>query len=116
MIFQIDEALFDRTKIETTIGLHQQIGAKFKIIWTSVNWNDLRKPLYSALAASMYISLVNDPVPPVYAIRTQAEYWKANFDFPGFGTVGDFVAAAEALKSEGNGNNGNRLAAWETNL
>ena len=102
LMFQIDESLFIRTKTKITIELHQQVGAKFRILWTNVNWNDLRKPLYSALAANMYISLINDPVPPVYDINMQAEFWKTNFDTSGLGIEADFVAGAEALKSEGN--------------
>ena len=76
----------------------------------------------------MYISLINDQVPPSYAIRRQAAFWKTHFDTSGLGTELDFdtygsggnanfetsesgteadldldfVAAAEALKNEGN--------------
>ena len=109
--------MFDRTKSRTAIEIQRQIGTNFQLVWANVEWVDLRKPLYSALAASLFLSLIDDPIPPAYAISSQATFWRKHFDISEFGTesdyysygsgetsgtVVDFVAATEGLKSEGN--------------
>ena len=52
-IWAVDEDLFDETQntasYSTLTNLHQEIQSTFSIQWSSVQWNDLRKPLYSAL-------------------------------------------------------------------
>lgn len=50
--------------LQATITCSQSIGttcstirSQFGIEWRNVTWSDLRKPLYSGLAASLYIML-----------------------------------------------------------
>ena len=75
-IWAVDEDLFDETQnISTLINLHQQIDSTFSIQWSSVEWNDLRKPLYSALAARLSFYTVSASIPISSNIQSQATYW-----------------------------------------
>ena len=63
-IWALSEDLFDETKNTAShesslASLYQDIQAKFSIDWAEVQWYDLRKPLYSALAARLYLSTVS---------------------------------------------------------
>ena len=46
----------------------------FNIDWNAVQWIDLRKPLYSAIATSLLFSDTNTPIPPASDVRAQAVY------------------------------------------
>lgn len=39
------------------------IKAKLAIDWTKTRWQDLRKPLYSGLAARLYLAKISAPIP-----------------------------------------------------
>jgi len=54
----------------------EDIREAFGIDWTSVEWKDLRKPLYSALGARLFVALKSstDSVPVPRAIDDQARY------------------------------------------
>ncbi len=75
---------------------------RFKIDWMDVEWVDLRKPLYSGLAARLFLSTILQPIPHIADINGQAEYWKTNYTDGSSGTEKDFVDTVEALKREGN--------------
>ncbi len=57
---QVDKIAFGDTQdVATHPGLqnkHADILLKFGFVWANVEWVDLRKPLYSALAARLYLS------------------------------------------------------------
>lgn len=50
-------------KIETVLGLK----------WDEVSWQDLRKPLYSAIAARLFIIQTSERIPGTIAL--QALFW-----------------------------------------
>lgn len=67
-----------------------QIQAKLGITWVNVTWVDLEKPLFSALAARLYLARISDPIPS--DLSPQAEYWKTHYNTPaGDGTVQKFI-------------------------
>ena len=77
-IWQIDKIAFDDTQ---KTGSHRKLVKKHKIIkdlfgidWIEVEWRELRKPLYSALGAWLYLS--NDPSDIPETTEGQAKYWK----------------------------------------
>ena len=79
-IWALDEYLFDETQDvasheSSLTSLYQEIQTKFSIDWSTVEWYDLRKPLYSALAARIYLSNVSTPIPISSLIQSQATYW-----------------------------------------
>ena len=78
-IWAVDEGIFDETKnsaaYTTLTTLHQSIESIFSIQWSSVQWIDLRKPLYSALTARLYFYTVSASIPISSNIQAQALYW-----------------------------------------
>lgn len=76
-IFQIDEIGFKSTqdiKSHPKLKEHyKKIKQKTGIDWTKVTWEDLRKPLYSALAARLY--LLNIPKNKL-DMSNHEKYWK----------------------------------------
>lgn len=86
-IWQVDEDMFDATKDIMLSSHHQTIRSVSGIEWRQVEWFDLTKPLYSALAAKLYLLLSNETRSDDYNISVlcargppsdilgQAEYW-----------------------------------------
>jgi len=67
-----------------------QIKAKLGIDWTNTRWEDLEKPLYSGLAARLYLARISAPIPS--ALEAQAQYWKTHYNTSaGKGTKEKFV-------------------------
>ena len=67
-------------KIKETLGID----------WTSTTWNDLEKPLYSGLAARLFLARLSAPIPTDLA--SQAQYWKTHYNtVAGSGTVQKFI-------------------------
>ncbi|OQV18314.1 hypothetical protein BV898_07519 [Hypsibius exemplaris] len=96
-IWQMTETNFLLTKNSITYpGLnefHQKIfRSSLRIDWTKVVWRDLRKPLYSGLAARILLWIRQEAghvIPDTLA--NQALYWKTHYNIGG-GTVEDFKA------------------------
>lgn len=79
IILQVEEADFNLTS--SYIGLENQckiIRAKLNINWTSVMWQNLTKPLYSGLAASLLLQLRAGNNTPG-DVNKQAEFWINNY-------------------------------------
>jgi len=82
---QVDKKMFDTTQrtLPTFVLLKytMDIREKFDIDWSSVEWKDLRKPLYSALGARLYIlykrRVSRDSIPR--SIDHQAEFWHSYY-------------------------------------
>lgn len=67
-----------------------QIKAKLGIDWTETTWNDLEKPLYSGLAARLFLARLSAPIPT--DLESQAQYWKTHYNTAaGKGTVQKFI-------------------------
>ena len=98
-IWAVDEHLFNITQdtvtFQSLITLHQQVQSSFFIEWSLVQWSDLRKPLYSALAARLYFNTVSDPIPLSSNIQSQATYWVTHYNT--LGSVSDFVTLVNEL-------------------
>lgn len=78
-IWQVEEADFNLTS--SCIGLENQckiIRDKLNINWTSVMWQNLTKPLYSGLAASLLLQLRAGNNTPG-DVNKQAEFWINNY-------------------------------------
>ena len=101
-IWQVDEVGFRDTQDTTSHpGLNakfDEIQRKFGINWREVKWEDLRKPLYSGLAARLFLSNIPKDIPIASDIRAQGQYWKEHYNTAdGAGTVDKFVEDIEAL-------------------
>ena len=80
-IWQVDEVEFLGTQDNAsnlTQG-YKMISEAFGIDWpTTVRWNDLRIPLYSAIAARLILLNISEAIP--CDIRGQAMYWQTRYN------------------------------------
>ena len=99
-IWQVDEDRFLGTQdVQSNPGKIGEINNRFGIQWGSSTWEDLLKPLYSALAACLFLTNVTEPIPDLIDIQGQAEYWKMYYDTAeGKGTVAGFIDSVESLR------------------
>ena len=90
-IWQIDEANYELTKNTTKftglVDLHEKIKLQFGIVWADTQWQDLLVPMYSGLAARLYVWTFPGDIPAT--LTDQAEYFANNF------LVGTFNASAD---------------------
>ncbi len=96
-IWHIDQKGFgDTQKVSGHPNLKNQytkIENGFGIEWLSVKYQDLRKPLYSGLAARLKYLNVKSPIPPSSQLGSQADYWKRTYKRKrGNGTAMKFVS------------------------
>ena len=99
-IWAVDEAQFLRTK-DTAQNTRlpakfQQIQLHFGISWPSVQWRELRKPLYSALAARLVLYIAPLSIPPADDLPTQAQFWVAHYNSDG--DASSFVTTSSGLQ------------------
>ena len=99
----MDEVAFLETQnISLHPGLtatHTQIRSVFGFNWIDVQWRDLCKPLYSGLAARLFLSILAKSIP--FGIKEQAIYWKAFYNTKQRSkTVAKFVQDIQVLERE----------------
>ena len=98
--FQVDslKLMVSQSCMSRTIRECNLIQSEFGINWMRVRWAELRKPLYSGLAAAMYIlTKATNQIPG--DIAGQARFWRDNFN--SFGHTATFVNRAEMLRDNG---------------
>ena len=105
-IWQVDEAIFNQTQNTAAnpglLQLYPQLMASFGIDWpNATTWADLRRPLFSALAARLFFTTVSDPIPVAGDLRGQGEYWKNNYNSDAADTVQGFIDSITELEEEG---------------
>ena len=100
-IWQVDEVGFKDTQDNVS---HPRLDAKLDKIqeklgidWRTVHWQDLRKPLYSGLAARLFLSNIPSAIPVASDLQAQGEYWKAHYNKNGSGSVEKFVKDIKSL-------------------
>ena len=101
-IWQVDETQFSDTQNTAShpelSARYEQIMTAFGIDWPSVQWTDLRIPLYSGIAARLFLFSIPEPIPCDNA--GQAAYWKLHYDTPaGDGTEQKFCEDLEELST-----------------
>ena len=79
-IWQISRFAFEDTQNDRA---HIRLARKYKRLeqafgiknWKDVKRHDLEVPMYSAIAARLYLSNFPEPIPPAYDIDKQQDYW-----------------------------------------
>ena len=98
-IWQVDEIAFQSTQDVSTFPalslLYNNISENFGIDWRNVQWMDLRKPLFSGIAARLFISNNFTSIP--CDIAGQATYWKTYYNRNGADTEEMFISDAQNL-------------------
>ena len=91
MYIQVDEIGYRETVIQQGLKKYwDQIKAKLRIDWTETEWEDLEKPLYSGLAARLFLARLSAPIPS--DLPSQAQYWKTYYNTSaGKGSVQKFI-------------------------
>ena len=102
-IWQVDLIGFQDTQNTTShprlVSKFSQIRQQFCIDWRTVQWKDLRKPLYSGLAARLLLSNKQESIPLASNVTGQASYWKRHYNTKkGAGTEEKFIQDVMALK------------------
>jgi len=88
VVVQVDKEMFETTqRLLTNIRQAKylmEIQERFDIDWASVEWSDLRKPLYSALGARLFVEFKNcgdgdagGSIPRT--IDDQARFWRTHY-------------------------------------
>lgn len=75
-IWQVDEAQFLLTKQTGVLSNEKQQLKTMGIDWSRVTWQDLRKPLFSGIAAAMYATIQSGAGGVPNGIEYQAVFWK----------------------------------------
>ena len=83
--------------------VHPTLNVKYNLIaqeldieWISVEFHELKAPLYSALAARLLLFLVPKMIPDSNDIEGQARFWKEYYNITG--SVDEFIRAAYELE------------------
>ena len=99
-LWAVDEDAFISTKnvvenprLRSKIRLIQQ---RLRINWLDVQWSDLRRPLYSALAAQIIIYNAPRFIPPASDSIGQAQFWLEYYNRDG--DITDFVTTSAELE------------------
>lgn len=108
-IWQVDEAIFLVTlnvtahpELARSGGIFDGISNSFNVEWRAVTWQDLRRPLFSALAARIFFELAEGNIPDIGDVRGQGRYWKdTGFNTNPGDTVDFFVQTINTLELEG---------------
>lgn len=101
-IWQVDRIGFNETKntashprlkrILTAVQRIQILPDAAPIEWNSTAWEKCRIPVFSCLAARIYLATIAAPIPP--SLIEQASYWKKHYNTEaGSGTEIDFISA-----------------------
>lgn len=101
-IWAVDEGQFLKTKNTTQYtrlpAKLQQIQFHFGIDWMTVQWRELRKPLYSALAARLVVYIAPRSIPSADDLPDQAQFWVAHYNSDG--DASSFVTTSSGLEGE----------------
>ena len=99
-IWNVNKKAFEGTKDTKTYpdlkAKYDVIKKSFGVDWTQVQWNDMKKPLYSGIAARFVLYNIPDPIP--VELDGQAKYWKDRYNSAA-GTEQKFVDDVLALVS-----------------
>ena len=85
-IWAVSEGAFTSIQIDSDPFLVQkrvQILLTFGINWEALQWNELSKPLYSALAARLVLFTASQSIPSDSDIIAQAQFWRQNYNADG---------------------------------
>ena len=81
-LWQVDEPIFlvtqDNTSYPILTDKHKHVSDQFDIDWMTLQWRELRVPLWSGVAACLYMCIIDEEIPS--SISKQAEHWSRNYN------------------------------------
>ncbi len=104
-IWQVDENRFNETldlasNPELSV-YYMRILTSFGIDWSQVEWDDLLAPLFSALAARLYLTTITAPIPTIGDLEGQGQYWLDHYSNEATDTVQLFVDSVNEFELQG---------------
>ena len=104
-IWQVDEHVLLQTQNTSAFTELQPLLTKIQQItglnWLTLPWNELRRPFFSGMAATIYLTILPEDIPGTGDIEGQARYWKEFYNSDPQDTVKSFVNAVEEFESIG---------------
>ena len=100
-IWAVSEEALQQTQISDhpTLNVkHNLIALEFDVEWKQLSWEDLKRPLYSALAARLLLFLASERLPDSGDIEGQARFWKQYYNTNG--STSDFTGASYELEGK----------------
>ncbi|XP_062602671.1 mucin-5AC-like [Saccostrea cucullata] len=79
-IWKVDEEMFNYTQSGTPIlqNIYRDVFNKLFVVWKGITWKELNKPLFSGLAAAIYLKAKTNETIPL-SKPGQAKFWKKYF-------------------------------------
>lgn len=115
-IWQVDELIFLQTQDTNTYPELQPLLTRIQQItsldWLRLPWNELRRPLFSGMAAIIYLTILPVDIPGTGNITGQARYWKQFYNSDPQDTEETFANAVEEFESIGMYNMFHSLSAF----
>ena len=102
-IWAVSQEGLEQTKIldHPTLNVKRNlIALELDIDWLMVDWDDLKRPFYSALAARLLLFIAPELIPDFSNIPDQARFWKQYYNVNG--SVSEFTGAVNELEGENN--------------
>ena len=96
-IWNVNQYFYKQTKDASLSTQHSLIQSAFNIAWANTTWQDLLKPLYSGLAARLYIDSIGQTIPQ--KLTEQALFWAQHFNSRDSWTDQDFVNRTEEYEN-----------------
>jgi hypothetical protein len=104
-IWQVDELIFLLTQANSTspklFPLLEELQVLTGLDWLTLSWNELRRPFFSGMAASIYLAVLPVEIPGPGDIEGQARLWKQFYNSDPLDTIDDFLFAVEEFENEG---------------
>jgi len=98
-IWQLSKEKYETTKHKDFSKIHEKILENFGINWIKTKWEDLLQPLFSALAARLYLHYLMEPKDYLPGdIKEQAKLWHENYTVSNF-TIEEFEKNSYELEA-----------------
>ena len=100
-IWAVGEEQFTNTQTSNdsdVVRKREQLMIVFNLDWEAVQWSDLNKPFYSALAARLVLFSASQSIPNDTDLMAQAQFWRDHYHAKG--SVKDFIIAMKHLEGK----------------
>ena len=97
-IWAVGEEAFTKTQTISDsdfVVKRRHINATFGVDWEAVQWNELNKPFYSALAARLVLFTAPRNIPSDTEVLDQAQFWKDHYNTEG--SVEKFLRSVQII-------------------
>ena len=82
-IWNVSEEIFTETMNSSNAAIHSEINVIFHIDWNSATYNDLDKPIYSALAARIFLQEKQNSGSDISSVANQTSLWITEYNSNG---------------------------------